>query len=465
MRFTSTRGGDTATFSQAVIKGLAGDGGLFVPETLPDISLYLKRWHGLPYTELASSFLSLFATDIPRDELNHCVELAYSDFPDPITPAPLVKLSDNLHVMELFHGPTLAFKDFALQLLGQFYGRHIRDTGHSLNILGATSGDTGSAAIHGMLKHPGVHSFILYPEGCIAELQERQIACTGSPFVHPFAIKGSFDDTQDIVKQIFGDATFSSTHSLAAVNSINIARLLAQCVYYLHAALKLEASEDNPLEFIVPTGNFGNVLAGWMLSRMGVRGMRFCVATNVNAVVSNFFKTGEYRPGTVTPSHAPSMDIQQASNLERWLWWHFNGNGARVREIMTTLQHDGKFVLDEIPENTDMIRAISCDNAGIETWIRRAWLEKGYLADPHTACAFAAVREDTRGVILATAHPAKFPEVIASVTGQFPQHPSLEILKKRTVIKHILPADVEAVKIAINSHCKNLNYYHHGNNR
>jgi threonine synthase len=455
MLFTSTRGGETATFSEAVIKGLAGDGGLFVPKTMPDIDFFTKHRRRLTYTELACSFISLFATDIHADELHHCVKQAYSAFPCPETPANLVKLSDNVHVLELFHGPTLAFKDFALQLLGQLYGRYIRNTGHALNVLGATSGDTGSAAIHGMLKHPGVHSFILYPEHRIAELQERQIACTGSPLVHPIAIRGSFDDAQSIVKQILGDTTFSSTYSLTAVNSINIARILAQCVYYLDAALKLGVSEDNPLEFIVPAGNFGNVLAGWMLSKMGMRGIRFCAATNVNAVVANFFKTGEYRPGVVIPSHAPSMDIQQASNFERWLWWHFDGDSARVCEMMTALRRDGKFVLNEIPEDTDIIRTISCDDEGIETCIGKIWLEKGYLTDPHTACAFAAVRENVRSVILATAHPAKFPETIASITGQFPEHPSLEILKKRPVIKQILSADVDAVKTAIIERVKN----------
>jgi threonine synthase len=449
MRFISTRGGDAATFSEAVIKGLAGDGGLFVPETMPDISSYSEQWRGLSYTELAYSFLSLFADDIPDDELRYCIENAYSAFPNPETPAPLVKLSDDLHVLELFHGPTLAFKDFALQLLGQLYGRHIRNTGHSINILGATSGDTGSAAIHGMLKQPDAHCFILYPEGRIAELQERQIACTGSAFVHPFAILGSFDDAQSIVKQIFGDAKFSSDCSLTAVNSINIARILAQCVYYLDTALKLGADADNPLEFVVPTGNFGNVLAGWMLSRMGIRGLRFCVATNVNAVVSNFFMTGEYSPGKVTPSYAPSMDIQQASNFERWLWWHFKGDSVRVCDVMTRLHREGRFVLNEIPADNDIIRTTSCDDAGIKTWIERIWNEKGYIIDPHTACAFSAVRNDVRSVVLATAHPAKFPEIIASVTGQYPTHPSLETLKHRNIIKQVMPADVETVKTAI----------------
>jgi threonine synthase len=450
MRFTSTRGGDAASFSEAVIKGLAGDGGLFVPETVPDISSRSKHWRGLSYAGLACSFLSLFAADIPENELRHCVENAYSAFPTPENPAPLVKLTDDLHVLELFHGPTLAFKDFALQLLGQLYGRHIRNTGRSLNILGATSGDTGSAAIYGMMKQPGTHSFILYPEGGVAELQERQIACTGSPFVHPFAVRGSFDDAQSIVKQIFGDAEFSSKHSLTAVNSINIARILAQCVYYLDTALKLDANEDNPLEFIVPTGNFGNVLAGWMLCKMGMRGLRFCVATNVNAVVSDFFRTGAYCPGKATPSYAPSMDIQQASNFERWLWWHFGGDSARVCDVMSTLRRDGMFILNETPSDKDtVIRTASCNDAGIKTQIERLCREKNYIADPHSACAFDAVRDDIRCVVLATAHPAKFPEIIASTTGQYPKHPSLDALEQRPVKKQILPADVEIVKMAI----------------
>jgi threonine synthase len=449
MRFTSTRGGDTATFSEAVIKGLAGDGGLFVPETMPDISSCAEHWRGLPYAGLAYSFLSLFATDIPENELRDCVERAYSAFPAPETPAPLVALADNLYVLELFHGPTLAFKDFALQWLGQLYGRHIRHTGHPLHILGATSGDTGSAAIYGMLKQPGTHSFILYPEGGIAELQERQIACTGSPFVHPFAVRGSFDEVQSIVKQIFGDAAFSSAYSLTAVNSINVARILAQCIYYLDTALKLGASEDNPLEFIVPTGNFGNVLAGWMLSKMGLRGLRFCVSTNVNAVVSDFFKTGAYCPGKVTPSCAPSMDIQQASNFERWLWWHFGGNSGCVCEVMAALRRDGKFLLNETPSGNGIIRTTSCDDAGIKTQIGRIWREKGYIADPHTACAFAAVRNTVRSVVLATAHPAKFPETIASATAQRPRHPSLDALEKRPVVRQVVPADVETVKAEI----------------
>lgn len=454
MQYISTRGQDSATFSQAFIKGLAGDGGLFVPANLPNLDSRLHQWKDLTYTELASEFLSLFATDIPADELRNCIEQAYETFGSRENPAPLVRLNERLHVLELFHGPTLAFKDFALQLLGQLYGRHVRKSRRPVNILGATSGDTGSAAIYGMLSQPDTHSFILYPKGRIAELQERQIACTGSPMVHAIAIEGSFDDAQSIVKQIFGDAEFATQHSLTAVNSINIARILAQCVYYLHTALKLEVSENNPLEFVVPTGNFGNILAGWLLTKTGIKGLRFCVATNQNSVVSDFFRTGEYRIGKVIPSCAPSMDIQQASNFERWLWWHFEGDSQKVVEIMENLRRDGNFALNGVPAKNDIIRSASCNDADIKATIEQVWRTTGYIPDPHTACAFAALNSEQRSVITATAHPAKFPETIVAATGQSPQHPSLEQLKERKLVKITLPANIDAVKQEIRRRLK-----------
>ena len=449
MKHVSTRGGDEATFGEAVIKGLAADGGLFVPETLPDIGSRSASWRGLPYTELAFRFLSLFADDIPGDELRACISRAYEAFHSSDNPAPMVKLNDNLHVLELFHGPTLAFKDFALQLLGRLYERHIRNTGRRLNVLGATSGDTGSAAVAGIPAEARAHCFILYPEGGIAELQERQIACTGSPFVHPIAVRGSFDDAQSIVKSIFGDTEFCAAHSLTAVNSINIARILAQCVYYLDAALKLGADDDNPLEFIVPTGNFGNILAGQMLSRAGVRGLRFCAATNVNDVVSRFFRTGEYSLGKVVPSLAPSMDIQRASNFERWLWWRFDGDGAKVAETMFALNRDGRFALPDFPAAAGNIRATACNDEEIRTGIERVRRQTGYIVDPHTACAFAALNDNVRSVVIGTAHPAKFPDTIAAATGVSPRHPRLDELKDRPVLKDVLPADPETIKAFI----------------
>ncbi|MDR1817632.1 MAG: threonine synthase, partial [Puniceicoccales bacterium] len=507
MRFVSTRGGDAAGFSDAVMRGLAADGGLFVPETPPDLRSFLPRWRGLPYRELAAQFLALFATDVPPAELRRCVNDAYAapKFPEPDAPARLVtlgsvvsgqwsvvsgdspstdhRLSDtaaSLHVLELFHGPTLAFKDFALQFLGQLYARHTRATGAAVNILGATSGDTGSAAIHGLLGVPGAHSFILYPAGRVAALQERQIACTGSPNVHPLAVAGSFDDAQRIVKSIFADRAFTRRHALTAVNSINIARILAQCVYYLDAALKLGAGETSPVEFVVPTGNFGNILAGWLLTKMGVAGVRFCVATNANAVVSDFFRDGVYRVGGVTPTLAPSMDIQQASNFERWLWWRFDGDAVRVKTALATLREHGEWRVGTAggavggtagdasaaggavsPE----IRPFACDDAGIRAVIRAVRERYGYVCDPHTACGFAAVLNETAGstatgtvaggeknlrrVILATASPAKFPEVIEEVLGIVPTDPSLEALRTRPIVRQEIPADEAAVRAAI----------------
>lgn len=454
MQYVSTRGGDRATFSRALMQGLAADGGLFVPERLPDVSSLMQQWRGMKYADLAHAFLSLFITDIPADELRGCVERAYGSFAKGNKPVPIVPLrKGSLYVMELFHGPTLAFKDFALQLLGQLYGRQVSNTGQRVNILGATSGDTGSAAIYGMLPLPDTHSFILYPDGRIADLQERQIACTGSPRVHALAIQGSFDDAQRIVKQILGDAEFTAAHSLTAVNSINIARILAQCIYYMYAALKLNASESRPVEFLVPTGNFGNVLAGMMLGRMGAPGLRFCIATNHNSVVSDFFTTGKYITGEVVPSCAPSMDIQQASNFERWLWWHFKGDGKRVGSTMERLRRNGSLYIKDI--RTDNVRADLCDDADIKRTIENIHRETGYIADPHTACAFAAlsnVRSKLRSVVVATAHPAKFPDTIAAATGHTPAHPSLERLKDVKREKTLLPAEVDAVKREISKH-------------
>ena len=457
MKYISTRGGDTATFNEAVMKGIASDGGLFVPETLPDLSEKLEDWHGLGYSALAHAFLAHFATDIPDCELRDCIERAYDGFPAPI--APLIEMDREdeegnvgspLHILELFHGPTLAFKDFPLQFLGQLYARNLHATARPLNILCATSGDTGSAAIQGVFANENIHSFILYPEGRISTLQERQIACTGSPRVHALAVRGSFDEAQAIVKNILADTAFATEHALAPVNSINIARILAQCIYYLDAALRLNASEKNPLEFIVPTGNFGNVLAGWMLGRMGVPGLRFCAATNVNAVIANFFREGVYRPGVVTPSLAPSMDIQQASNFERWLWWRFAGDAARVREALETLRREGALALDPAGGGAGAtLRAATCDDATLRQQILNVYERTDYLIDPHTACAFAAVRPGVRPVVLATAHPAKFPETLAMAIGQKPTHPALEALKELGVVKQVLPADAGAVRTAI----------------
>ncbi|HSH09348.1 MAG TPA: threonine synthase, partial [Oceanipulchritudo sp.] len=343
MRYLSTRGQcEPLSFTEAVATGLAPDGGLYVPEQLPAIGHLLPDWEGLPYAELCHEFFRLFATDLDPDVLKSCIQDAYSRFDDPDV-APLRTLEPGLHVLELFHGPTLAFKDFALQLLGNLYEAQIRRTGRHITVLGATSGDTGAAAIHGLLGKEGVHIFILYPRGGVSALQERQMTCTGADNVYAIGIDGTFDDAQTALKEVFGDLEFRREVNLSAVNSINLARVLAQCVYYIYAWLRLPKAERDDVTFIVPTGNFGNVLAGWWAQKMGLPVKGFRIATNQNDILYRLFTTGCYRIGEVRPSTAPSMDIQIASNFERFLYFHENGNPQRVREIMDEFKRTGDY--------------------------------------------------------------------------------------------------------------------------
>lgn len=444
MKFISTRGQtEPHTFSRAVAVGLAPDGGLFLPEHLPDISPRLKGWQSLSYADLCVEFMGIFATDIPPAVLERLGHRAHAHFTHPEI-APLRKLDEKTYVLELFHGPTLAFKDFALQLLGNLYEYQCQLSGRGINGLGATSGDTGAAAIHGLLGKPQTAVFILYPEGRVSPLQERQMTCTGAANVHAIAIDGSFDDAQRILKGIFGDRDFSQRHRLSAVNSINLARVLAQCVYYLHAWLRLPAAERGQVEFVVPTGNFGNVFAGWLLAEMGVPILGFKVATNQNDLLHRLFTSGEYRLGAVRPSLAPSMDIQVASNFERFLYYKLSGDPAQVRAVMAALQATGTHRFANFDHAT--FSSSSATDAEITGIIHRVHTHYGYIVDPHTACAFKDLNPARLSVVLATAHPAKFPDAIRAAIGQEPTHPALEDLKPRPVVKHRLPADEAAIK-------------------
>ncbi|HEY5228524.1 MAG TPA: threonine synthase [Opitutaceae bacterium] len=449
MRYVSTRGGSPSLgFSDAVAAGLAPDGGLFVPESLPDLSGELAGMAALAYPELCTRFLSAFATDIPAAELAQIVRLSYSTFDVPEV-APLRALSKNLHVLELFHGPTLAFKDVALQLLGNLYGRQCRIRRENINVLGATSGDTGAAAIHGLMGKPGVAIFILYPDGRVSALQERQMACTGAGNVHALAVSGSFDDTQSVLKEVLGDQAFKARHRLSAVNSINIARILAQCVYYLSAWLRLPADQRESAEFVVPTGNFGNVLAGWMLQKMGVPIRGFRVATNQNDILHRFFTTGEYRVGEVHPSLAPSMDIQVASNFERFIYYSLGREGARVREAMNGIKTRGLWSLPGFDRG--VFSSSRCDDAEITGIIRDVHGAHGYIVDPHTACGFKDLDANRPSVVLATASPAKFPDAIRAAIGLEPTEPSLEALKALPIVRHKIVADAAAIRDFIDS--------------
>ncbi len=443
MFYISTRGQSRPhTFTEAVEAGLALDGGLFLPESLPSIAGRLPDWEKLSYPQLAAEFLHIFGPEIPLPEWHTLTAEAYQRFDTPEI-APLKKLTDTTYVLELWHGPTLAFKDFALQLLGLLYKRQVRLSGKKLAVLGATSGDTGSAAIHGCMGQEGIEIFILYPNGRVAPLQERQMACTGAPNVHAIPVPGTFDDAQRVVKECFGDHPFVREVNLSAVNSINIARVLAQCVYYIWAWLRLPPEARATVEFVVPTGNFGNVMAGWMCQQMGLPCGSFRVATNQNDILHRFFKSGDYQQGEVHPSHAPSMDIQAASNFERYLYFMLGKDQGRVRDVMQRMKTGEKITFPRVPST---FRSSRMEDAEIARVIAQVWSESHYVIDPHTACAFTDMATDRVSVVLSTASPAKFPEVVAAATGSEPVHPSLEALKTKPLETHPLQATDTAVK-------------------
>ena len=450
MKFLSTRA-ETGphSFSEAVKVGLAPDGGLFVPSELPDLSQELHSWAGESYAKVCYRFFKRFATDIEDGELESLIANAYTKFDDAKL-APLIELDDKISVLELFHGPTLAFKDYALQLLGRLYERQVAITGDAINVLGATSGDTGAAAINGLIGRSGVNIFILYPDGRISSLQERQMTCTGQSNVFPIAVEGSFDDTQRELKALFGDREFSERIKLSAVNSINLARILAQCVYYIYAWLQIGEARREKTTFVVPTGNFGNVLAGWLAYRMGMKVAGFRVATNQNDILNRFFNTGEYSVGAAIQSLAPSMDIQVASNFERFLYYAHGGDGDRVRKVMEDFKSTGIFKVDDQSIIKSMSSSRMADKE-IQDKIEAVYQKYGYVCDPHTACAFKELDEFEHCVILATAHPAKFPETVLEATGQEPIHPSLEALKSREIVKYPLHADADTIKAFVES--------------
>jgi threonine synthase len=447
MRFVSTRGqSDPVGFSEAVAQGLAPDGGLYIPKSFPDLSSFIGQWENLSYPELCFEFFRLFATDLETEVLRPAIDCSYSTFTHPEI-APIVELSSNCKVLELFHGPTLAFKDFALQLLGNLYELQISRSGQNLTILGATSGDTGAAAISGLLGKSGVTVFILYPNGKVSPLQERQMTCTGASNVYPLAIEGTFDDAQRTVKELFSDLSFREEVGLSAVNSINLARILAQSVYYLFAWLRLGPAERECTTFVVPTGNFGNVFAGWLLSRMGISIKGFRVATNQNDVLHRLFHSGEYSLDNVVPSLAPSMDIQVASNFERLLFFILDGDTRRVREVMNSFREEGRYCFENFA--VEGFSSSSVTDREIPEIIHSVNREFGYLVDPHTACGFKNLPKDEKHLILATAHPAKFPDVYENAGMTKPTSPILQELLKKTPVKYDSGVDPSAIRLFI----------------
>ena len=466
MRYVSTRGAVAPVpFRAALMTGQAADGGLLMPERLPDVSGELESWRGLPYRALAFELLRRFIDDVPESDLRAIVERSYADTSNGAgfdTPeiVPVVPMGD-LFLLELFHGPTLAFKDLALQLLGHLFDYELERSGKTLNVLGATSGDTGSAAIAALRGKSNVRVFILFPEGRTSRLQELQMTTVADANVHCIAVEGTFDDCQRIMKALFNDAAFKARWRLGAINSVNCARLLAQVVYYFHAWLRLprglaSAGADAKVSFSVPTGNFGDVFAGFLAAEMGLPVERLILATNENDILDRFFRTGVYRRGDVRRTLSPSMDIQVASNFERFLWWRLGGDATAVRAFMAEFDSEGeaRTAAGSLRPGTERIVSGRANRdetlAVIERWYRKT----GRVLDPHTAVG-VKVAEEMRGdgatVCLATAHPGKFPA--AAPAGADVGHPRLAGLDDRPARKVVVPNDVERVARHIESVC------------
>lgn len=452
MRYISTRGGiQPIRFKDAVMMGLADDGGLLLPETIPTFSrAELESWRGLGYADLAYEIISRFADDIPSHDLKALIQRSYGTFTHPeVTP---VVRKDGVYILELFHGVTLAFKDVALQFLGNLFEYILAERKERLTIVGATSGDTGSAAIHGVRGKAGISIVILHPAGKTSPVQALQMTSVLDDNVHNIAVDGTFDDCQDMVKSLMADLEFKQKYSLGAVNSINWARVLAQVVYYVYAWLQV-AKPDQKLVFSVPTGNFGDIFAGYVARRMGLPVQYLLLASNENNILTRFVQQGDYSVGQVVQTVSPSMDIQVASNFERYLFYLFNQDTARVQAAFAQLKAEGRidFSAAEMQQVGLDLRSASVNRAETLETIGTFLAETGYLLDPHTAVGVRAARqlvaEDIPVVCLATAHPAKFGEAVQEATGApAPLPESIARLEGLPTRCAHLPADLERIR-------------------
>jgi threonine synthase len=451
-------------FEEVLLAGLAPDGGLYVPESVPIFSSEeLAALAGLSYAELASRILAPFAgTRIGALPLAPIIEASYAGFGHAAV-APLKELEHGLWLMELFHGPTLAFKDYALQLVGRLFDALLTERGERVTIVGATSGDTGSAAIEACRDRDAVDIFILYPRGRVSEVQRRQMTTVASANVHAIAIEGNFDDCQDLVKAMFADAGFRDRLNLSAVNSINWARVVAQVIYYFAAALALGAPH-RPVAFSVPTGNFGNVYAAHIARRMGLPIAQLVIGTNRNDILARFLATGRMTIGGVEPSLSPSMDIQVSSNFERYLFELKGRSGAAVALAMQEFRRTGTLPVEVAEWQTSqrLFTGHRVDDAGTRESIAATWRASGELLDPHSAIAVAAARAMRCDaaipmVALACAHPAKFPDAVEAATGMRPLLPPhlADLMTRRERIT-VLPNDIAAVQRFIGAHARPL---------
>ena len=431
VKYVSTRGSaEVVEFTDVLLTGLAKDGGLYVPEIWPELSAdQISSFAGKSFADVAIEVIAPFVENsIELEDLKRMTDLSYSSFSHPAV-TPIVQTSENEFILELFHGPTLAFKDIAMQLLGQLMGHILEKKGLRATIVGATSGDTGGAACEAFKGHHLTDLFILFPNGRVSEVQRKQMTTVSDSNVYAIAVNGTFDDCQAIVKSLFNHDSFRDQVNLAGVNSINWSRIMTQVVYYFVAGVALGAPYRK-VSFTVPTGNFGDVFAGYVAKKMGLPIDRLVIATNVNDILNRAISTGRYEKQDVVATSSPSMDIQVSSNFERLLFDAVGRDSWKVNTMMSNLAQSGSF---GIP--TDCINYIQThfdvgsanENSCHET-IKQVYSESGYLLDPHTAVAVSVARkistnDESPMIVLATAHPAKFPETIKKVVGAWPSLP------------------------------------------
>jgi threonine synthase len=457
--YISTRGTAPALgFRDALMAGLATDGGLYVPRKWPTLSKKeIRSLRGKPYQEVAFEILSRFVDgEIPDDKLKAMIAEAYATFRHPAV-VPLVQLGPNDFVLELFHGTTLAFKDVAMQLLARLMDHVLAERGERATIVGATSGDTGGAAIDAFAGRERTDIFILFPHGKVSPVQQRQMTSSTAANVHAIALTGNFDDCQDLVKEMFNDAAFREKVKLSGVNSINWARIMAQVVYYFTAALSL-GGPDRKISFTVPTGNFGDIFAGYVAKKMGLPIDRLVIATNDNDILARTLKTGRYEMKGVKATTSPSMDIQISSNFERLLFEAYDRDAAAVRRSMDGLKQSGAF---EIPQSAlkaikREFRAGRATETQVAKTIRETFDATGYLLDPHTATGVFVAQKNAKAaspmVTLSTAHPAKFPAAVESACGIDPALPSwLADLMQREERFDMVEPELKAVENFIGS--------------
>jgi threonine synthase len=454
----------TLSFREALLAGLAEDGGLYLPEELPTLDPdSLRSCAGLPYPEVAARIVSLFAGScFPAAELQRLTVAAYGRFRHAAV-APLVQLDERLWLLELFHGPTLAFKDLALQLVGLLFDAVLAREHERVTIIGATSGDTGSAAIEACRDRETIDIFILYPRDRVSEVQRRQMTTIESPNAHAIAIAGTFDDCQDLIKALFADVGLRRELNLSAVNSINWARIAAQTVYYVAAGVALGAP-GRPISFSVPTGNFGNVYAGHVARGMGLPVAQLVIGTNRNDILARYFSTGRMALAAVEASLSPSMDIQVSSNFERLLFELKDRDGGAVAEAMQIFRRSGVLPADDQGWRVArrLFSAHKVDDTQTMQTIAQTYARTGVLIDPHTAIAIASAQaeigaseDSTPMIALGCAHPAKFPEAVEHATGIRPAMPSAlgDLLEKPERVTS-LPNEIGAVKQFIRAHAR-----------